>query len=159
MSSVSYALCVISLTATTIFSQTMNTGSLLGTVKDPTGAGVPEAIVRIHRAGSAASFQETTRVLTEAAINGKVDYLRGLKENVIMGRLVPAGAGMEYYRRVKIAGEDVIEEPVVEPGIGEGIPGYEASPDTTKKLAFSTPAGCRRIREKARSWSSSWRQD
>jgi DNA-directed RNA polymerase subunit beta' len=73
---------------------------------------------------SAASFQETTRVLTESAINGKVDYLRGLKENVIMGRLVPAGTGMEYYRQVKIAGEDVIEEPVVEPTL-ESIPGYD----------------------------------
>jgi len=51
-------------------------------------------------------------------INGKVDYLRGLKENVIMGRLVPAGTGMEYYRQVKIAGEDVIEEPVLEPTLG-----------------------------------------
>src|SRR6266542_4613071 len=61
---------------------------------------------------------------TEAAINGKVDYLRGLKENVIMGRLVPAGTGMEYYRQVKIAGEDMIEEPVVEPGL-EAIPGYD----------------------------------
>jgi DNA-directed RNA polymerase subunit beta' len=73
---------------------------------------------------SAASFQETTRVLTEAAISGKVDYLRGLKENVIMGRLVPAGTGMEYYRRVKIAGEDVVEEPVVEPSL-DAIPGYD----------------------------------
>jgi DNA-directed RNA polymerase subunit beta' len=63
---------------------------------------------------SAASFQETTRVLTEAAISGKVDYLKGLKENVIMGRLVPAGTGMAYYRNVKIAGEDVVEEPVQE---------------------------------------------
>jgi DNA-directed RNA polymerase subunit beta' len=63
---------------------------------------------------SAASFQETTRVLTEAAISGKVDYLKGLKENVIMGRLVPAGTGMAYYRNVKIAGEDVVEEPVIE---------------------------------------------
>src|SRR5262249_12622248 len=54
---------------------------------------------------SAASFQKTTRVLTKAAINGKVDNLRGLKENVIMGRLIPAGTGMEYYRTVKIAGE------------------------------------------------------
>ena len=53
-------------------------------------------------------------MLTEAAINGKVDYLRGLKENVIMGRLIPAGTGMDYYRRVKIAGEDVVEEPVQE---------------------------------------------
>jgi DNA-directed RNA polymerase subunit beta' len=73
---------------------------------------------------SAASFQETTRVLAEAAINGKVDCLRGLKENVIMGRLVPAGTGMEYYRRVKIAGEDVVEEPAVEPSL-ESIPGYD----------------------------------
>ena len=53
-------------------------------------------------------------MLTEAAINGKVDYLRGLKENVIMGRLIPAGTGMDYYRRVKIAGEDVVEEPIQE---------------------------------------------
>ena len=53
-------------------------------------------------------------MLTEAAINGKVDYLRGLKENVIMGRLIPAGTGLEYYRGVKIAGEDVVEEePIV----------------------------------------------
>jgi DNA-directed RNA polymerase subunit beta' len=73
---------------------------------------------------SAASFQETTRVLTEAAISGKVDYLRGLKENVIMGRLIPAGTGMEYYRQVKIAGEDVVEEAVVEPPM-ETIPGYD----------------------------------
>src|SRR2546422_7918014 len=48
---------------------------------------------------SAASFQETTRVLTEASIQGAVDHLRGLKENVIVGRLIPAGTGMEYYRR------------------------------------------------------------
>jgi DNA-directed RNA polymerase subunit beta' len=87
--------------------------------------GITKASLSTDSFISAASFQETTRVLTEAAINGKVDYLRGLKENVIMGRLVPAGTGMEYYRRVKIAGEDVVEEPVVEPGLGEGIPGYD----------------------------------
>jgi len=52
---------------------------------------------------SAASFQETTRVLTEAAISGKVDYLRGLKENVIMGRLIPAGTGMEFYKNVEVS--------------------------------------------------------
>ncbi len=51
---------------------------------------------------SAASFQETTRVLTEAAISGKIDELRGLKENVIVGRLIPAGAGMLDYRKRKI---------------------------------------------------------
>src|SRR5216110_2142612 len=54
---------------------------------------------------SAASFQETTRVLTEASINGMVDHLRGLKENVIVGRLIPAGTGMEYYRNVRLSPE------------------------------------------------------
>ena len=78
--------------------------------------GITKASLSTDSFISAASFQETTRVLTEAAINGKVDYLRGLKENVIMGRLIPAGTGMEYYRRVKIAGEDVVEEePLPEP--------------------------------------------
>jgi DNA-directed RNA polymerase subunit beta' len=87
--------------------------------------GITKASLSTDSFISAASFQETTRVLTEAAINGKVDYLRGLKENVIMGRLVPAGTGMEYYRNVKIAGEDVVEEPVVEPSPLEAIPGYD----------------------------------
>src|SRR5580698_5900310 len=86
--------------------------------------GITKASLSTDSFISAASFQETTRVLTEAAINGKVDYLRGLKENVIMGRLVPAGTGMEYYRRVKIAGEDVVEEPVIEPAL-DAIPGYD----------------------------------
>jgi DNA-directed RNA polymerase subunit beta' len=51
---------------------------------------------------SAASFQETTKVLTEAAIHGKVDYLRGLKENVIIGKLIPAGTGMDCYKGVGV---------------------------------------------------------
>ena len=50
-----------------------------------------------------ASFQETTKVLTEAAIKGKIDPLIGLKENVIIGKLIPAGTGMRRYRDVKIA--------------------------------------------------------
>jgi DNA-directed RNA polymerase subunit beta' len=87
--------------------------------------GITKASLSTDSFISAASFQETTRVLTEAAINGKVDHLRGLKENVIMGRLVPAGTGMEFYRQVKIAGEDVVEEPVVEPSPLEAIPGYD----------------------------------
>src|SRR5438445_1013932 len=86
--------------------------------------GITKASLSTDSFISAASFQETTRVLTEAAINGKVDYLRGLKENVIMGRLVPAGTGMEYYRRVKIAGEDVVEEVPAEVPL-DVIPGYE----------------------------------
>ena len=51
---------------------------------------------------SAASFQETTKVLTEAAIRGKVDHLLGLKENVIIGKLIPAGTGMDCYKDVGV---------------------------------------------------------
>ncbi len=89
--------------------------------------GITKASLSTDSFISAASFQETTRVLTEAAINGKVDYLRGLKENVIMGRLIPAGTGMEYYRRVKIAGEDVVEEEAVpeqEVSFADGLADY-----------------------------------
>jgi DNA-directed RNA polymerase subunit beta' len=50
--------------------------------------------------------EETTRVLTEASISGKVDHLRGLKENVTMGRLIPAGTGFEYYRQVRIPADE-----------------------------------------------------
>jgi len=73
--------------------------------------GITKASLSTDSFISAASFQETTRVLTEAAISGKIDYLRGLKENVIMGRLIPAGTGMEFYRRIKIP-EDVVEHPL-----------------------------------------------
>ncbi len=88
--------------------------------------GITKASLSTDSFISAASFQETTRVLTEAAINGKVDYLRGLKENVIMGRLIPAGTGMEYYRRVKIAGEELEEELAAEAEtpVVEGLEGY-----------------------------------
>ena len=72
-------------------------------VGEPLLLGLTKASLSTDSFISAASFQETTRVLTEAAISGRVDYLRGLKENVIMGRLIPAGTGMKYYRNVKIA--------------------------------------------------------
>src|SRR5207248_11659467 len=62
--------------------------------------GITKASLSTDSFISAASFQETTRELTEAAINGKVDHLRGLKEHVIMGRLIPAGTAMDYYRAV-----------------------------------------------------------
>jgi len=64
--------------------------------------GITKASLSTDSFISAASFQETTRVLTEASISGKVDHLRGLKENVTMGRLIPAGTGFEYYRYVQI---------------------------------------------------------
>jgi DNA-directed RNA polymerase subunit beta' len=64
--------------------------------------GITKASLSTDSFISAASFQETTRVLTEASISGKIDHLRGLKENVTMGRLIPAGTGFEYYRHVAI---------------------------------------------------------
>ncbi len=64
--------------------------------------GITKAALSTDSFISAASFQETTRVLTEASISGKIDYLRGLKENVIMGRLIPAGTGMAYYRNIEV---------------------------------------------------------
>jgi len=67
--------------------------------------GITKASLSTQSFISAASFQETTRVLTEASIAGKVDYLRGLKENVIMGRLIPAGTGLPLYRKLGIKTE------------------------------------------------------
>jgi len=78
--------------------------------------GITKASLSTESFISAASFQETTRVLTEASISGKIDYLRGLKENVIMGRLIPAGTGLEFYRNVEL----ISEEP--EPTMGEEAP-------------------------------------
>jgi len=68
--------------------------------------GITKASLSTDSFISAASFQETTRVLTEASISGKVDYLRGLKENVTMGRLIPAGTGFDVYRAVRIAPDE-----------------------------------------------------
>jgi DNA-directed RNA polymerase subunit beta' len=67
--------------------------------------GITKASLSTESFISAASFQETTRVLTEAAIHGKVDNLRGLKENVIIGHLIPAGTGMSTYRRLRLESE------------------------------------------------------
>jgi DNA-directed RNA polymerase subunit beta' len=64
--------------------------------------GITKASLQTESFMSAASFQETTKVLTEAAIHGKVDYLRGLKENVIIGKLIPAGTGMDCYKGVGV---------------------------------------------------------
>ena len=64
--------------------------------------GITKASLATDSFLSAASFQETTRVLTEAAIKGKVDPLIGLKENVILGKLIPAGTGMTRYRNIDV---------------------------------------------------------
>ncbi len=81
--------------------------------------GITKASLATNSFLSAASFQETTKVLTEAAINGKVDPLIGLKENVLIGKLIPAGTGMKRYRSVKLDTDnamaiDAVEEEVVD---------------------------------------------
>ena len=70
--------------------------------------GITKASLATNSFLSAASFQETTKVLTEAAIKGKVDPLIGLKENVIIGKLIPAGTGMKRYRNVRLNTEEEI---------------------------------------------------
>jgi DNA-directed RNA polymerase subunit beta' len=83
--------------------------------------GITKASLSTDSFLSAASFQETTRVLTEAAINGKVDHLRGLKENILMGRLVPAGTGFAAYRKLGM----IVQDSSVAEGDAEGL---EAAP-------------------------------
>ena len=72
--------------------------------------GITKASLATDSFLSAASFQETTKVLTEAAINGKVDHLIGLKENVIIGKLIPAGTGMKRYRNIKLSTGEIEEK-------------------------------------------------
>ena len=87
--------------------------------------GITKASLATDSFLSSASFQETTRVLTDAAIKGKVDRLMGLKENVIIGKLIPAGTGMKKYEKVVIHSEsleddmDEDEVPVVETVLAE----------------------------------------
>ena len=91
-------------------------------VAEPLLLGITKASLSTESFISAASFQETTKVLTEASINGKVDRLVGLKENVIMGRLIPAGTGVGKYNRL----ESVTDEPA---GELEGVPLGEPAPE------------------------------
>ena len=72
--------------------------------------GITKASLATNSFLSAASFQETTKVLTDAAIKGKVDKLIGLKENVILGKLIPAGTGMKFYRSVKLDSDNEFDE-------------------------------------------------
>jgi DNA-directed RNA polymerase subunit beta' len=79
-------------------------------IAEPLFLGITKASLITDSFISAASFQETTKVLTQAAVSGKTDYLRGLKENVIMGRLIPAGTGLNKYRDLIIHVEGYEEE-------------------------------------------------
>ena len=71
----------------------------------PVLLGITSAALQTESVISAASFQETTKVLTDAAVAGKVDYLAGLKENVIVGKLIPAGTGLKRYKAIKLTGD------------------------------------------------------
>ena len=71
--------------------------------------GITKASLATDSWMSAASFQETTKVLTDAAIKGKVDHLVGLKENVIIGKLIPAGSGLAVYRDFEEETDETIE--------------------------------------------------
>ncbi|MCL2069412.1 MAG: DNA-directed RNA polymerase subunit beta' [Treponema sp.] len=86
-------------------SRVMNEGGQPAVAR-PVFQGISKASLNIDSFLSAASFQETTRVLTNAAIAGSTDYLRGLKENIIIGHPIPAGTGMKRYRDIKLYGED-----------------------------------------------------
>ncbi len=79
-------------------------------VGEPLLLGITKASLSTESFISASSFQETTKVLTEAAVSGKVDYLRGLKENVIMGRLIPAGTGLPNYKHLELEVESPADE-------------------------------------------------
>jgi DNA-directed RNA polymerase subunit beta' len=91
-------------------------------IAEPLLLGITKASLSTESFISAASFQETTKVLTQAAIEGKVDSLRGLKENVIMGRLIPAGTGLARYRNLKLVVEDIRDVPVgISPEIDDDV--------------------------------------
>src|SRR5204862_1309844 len=73
--------------------------------------GITKASLATESFLSAASFQETTKVLTDAALEGKTDRLVGLKENVIIGKLIPAATGLKRYRRIEIEPTEPVERP------------------------------------------------
>ena len=89
-------------------------------VAEPLLLGITKASLSTESFISAASFQETTKVLTEAGIQGKVDVLSGLKENIIMGRLIPAGTGLARYSKVELEVEEPGAEEVEVPQAAKG---------------------------------------
>ena len=95
----------------------------------PVLLGITKASLATESFISAASFQETTRVLTEASVNGKIDELRGLKENVIVGRLIPSGTGFAYHadrRRRQTLGEESMEPEAVQAALADALAQDEA---------------------------------
>ena len=101
---------------------------------EPVLLGITKASLATESFISAASFQETTRILTDASLNSKTDSLRGLKENVIMGRLIPAGTGSEFYQGITSqVQQEQTEAPVSEPA-------EETTASNTEPLAQATSA-------------------
>ena len=101
-------------------------------VWQPVLLGITKASLATESFISAASFQETTRVLTEASVSGKLDELRGLKENVIVGRLIPAGTGFAYHeerrrrRHAELTGLDEVSAEAVQALVDAVAEGAEA---------------------------------
>ena len=105
--------------------------------------GITKAALATNSFLSAASFQETTKVLTEAAIKGKVDPLIGLKENVIIGKLIPAGTGMKRYRNTFLNTDFIKEEPKAE-SEEEVMVDMDENPETTEEMEISEETLCLR---------------
>jgi DNA-directed RNA polymerase subunit beta' len=109
----------------------------------PVLMGITKASLSTDSFLSAASFQETTRVLTDAAIKGKVDRLVGLKENVIIGKLIPAGSGMEMYRNFTMEVErpdtEVELDDVFETDIDFDADDYEQEDDRSGIVELGLP--------------------
>jgi DNA-directed RNA polymerase subunit beta' len=101
---------------------------------EPVLLGITKASLSTESFISAASFQETTRVLTEASVNGKRDDLRGLKENVIVGRLIPAGTGLAYHKSRKLAQKETPESEAQAEAenVLENIPVEESDTETAE---------------------------
>ena len=104
--------------------------------------GITKASLATNSFLSAASFQETTKVLTEAAIKGKIDPLIGLKENVIIGKLIPAGTGMKKYANIKLDTDEdeVLEDEEFEDEVLEEIADTEESAEETETVEDAVEA-------------------
>ena len=102
--------------------------------------GITKASLQTKSFISAASFQETTRVLTEAAVEGKVDHLSGLKENVIVGRLVPAGTGSVLRSLRKVAAQNDREIELMKAEEAQAALGHQEAEEAETPAPEATPA-------------------
>jgi DNA-directed RNA polymerase subunit beta' len=108
---------------------------------DPVLLGITKASLATESFISAASFQETTRVLTEAAVRGMRDDLRGLKENVIVGRLIPAGTGFAHHEERRRTQEDILGQELkdLEAALKEGVQSLESAESAESADSVGSP--------------------